>query len=100
MLLFILVAQVAASSPAVDFDLAKLAPVRPGCNGAIPGGEIIVCAKRRATDIPIKALPVEPLLPKAEFKLFGQVRGKISGERGSVGPIPTNQAMVTMTVPF
>ncbi|CAN5213795.1 hypothetical protein BH09PSE3_BH09PSE3_02950 [soil metagenome] len=100
MLLYLLAAQVAASSPAMDFDLGKLAPPRPGCNAA-SGGEIIVCAKRRVpTDVPMKAIPVEPLLPKAEFKLFGQVRGKIAGEQGNVGPIPTNRAMVTMSVPF
>lgn len=98
MLLFLLMAQLAA--PTLDFDLAKLARAKPGCNAGSSGGEIVVCAKRRATDIPIKAVPVEPLLPKAEFKLFGQVRAKVSGEQGSVGPIPTNRAMVTMSVPF
>ncbi|MDB5699879.1 MAG: hypothetical protein JWL66_78 [Sphingomonadales bacterium] len=103
MLLFMLIGQVMAASPALDFDLGKLARVTPACNSgnANAGGEIIVCAKRRAAnDIPIKTMPNEPLLPKAEFKLFGMVRGKVSGEQGNVGPIPTTRAMVTMAVPF
>ena len=68
---------------------------------AYPPAAIMVCARRPAvTDIPIKAMPLEETLPKAEFKLFGKVRGKVSGEQGNVGPIPTNRAMVTMSVPF
>jgi hypothetical protein len=103
MLLLILSAQAAVTLPALDFDLARQPAAKPGCDAgsSAAGGDIVVCAKRHAaTDIPIKALPVEELLPKAEFKLFGQVRGKISGERGNVGPIPTNRAMVTLSVPF
>jgi hypothetical protein len=102
-LFLLLIAQLTAASPSLDFDLAKLRPVIAPCDsGTKPiGGEIIVCAKRRAaTDIPIRALPEAPMLPRAEFKLFGNVRGKVSGERGNVGPIPTNRAMVTMSVPF
>jgi hypothetical protein len=103
MLLFLLLAQLTAGSPPLDFDLAKLPAAVAACSSATKPvvGEITVCAKRRvATDIPIKAMPEAPMLPKAEFKLFGKVRGKVSGEQGNVGPIPTIRAMVTMSVPF
>jgi hypothetical protein len=103
MMFSLLLAQAAASSPVLDFDLAKLAPTKPSCNAgaAPPGGEIVVCARKNVeTDIPVKDRPAELLLPKAEFKLFGQVRGKVAGQQGNVGPIPTNRAMVTMSVPF
>ncbi|AYJ86466.1 hypothetical protein D3Y57_11430 [Sphingomonas paeninsulae] len=103
MSLFMLLAQLAVVSPVLNFNLGKMAPATPGCNSetAAASGEIIVCAKRRAPDdIPVKAMPVEELLPKAEFKLFGKLRGKISGEQGNVGPIPTNRVMATVSVPF
>lgn len=103
MMFALLLAQAVASSPALDFDLAKLASGRPACGAgaASPGGEIVVCARKKAaTDIPVKERPVELLLPRAEFKLFGQVRGKVGGQQGNVGPIPTNRVMVTMSVPF
>jgi hypothetical protein len=103
MMLFIVLAQVAAASSALDFDLAKMGTPKRGCNAdnTASGSEIVVCAKGHAeTDIPITAMPVEQLLPKAEFKLFGQVRGKVTVEQGNVGPIPTNRATFTMSVPF
>jgi hypothetical protein len=103
MLLLIVMAQAAVAQSAADFDLGKMVSSKRGCAGsdATSGGEIVVCAKRHAEpDAPISQMPVAELLPKAEFKLFGKVRGKISGERGNVGPIPTNRAMVTMSVPF
>lgn len=100
MLLFLVIAQLA--TPTLDFDLSKLRRSEPGCNSGATrsNGEIVVCGKQRATDIPIKAMPPEALFPKSEIGLFGKVRGGISGEQGNVGPIPTNRAMVTMTVPF
>lgn len=103
MMFLLLLAQAASPSPALDFDLARFVPAKPACNTATapPGGEIVVCARKKvATDIPVKERPVELLLPKAEFKLFGQVRGKVAGQQGNVGPIPTHRAMVTMSVPF
>lgn len=103
MMFLLLLAQAAALPPSLDFDLARLVPAKRSCTtGTAPtGGEIVVCARKKvATDIPVKERPVELLLPKAEFKLFGQVRAKVDGQQGNVGPIPTNRAMVTMSVPF
>jgi len=87
---------------ASDFDLAKLKPTRGACRGDADVAEIVVCARRRGQDQRVSRgdPPVEPLLPKAELSLPGDVGASVSGEQGSIGNIPTNRAMVKVRIPF
>ncbi|MBU3076405.1 hypothetical protein [Sphingomonas quercus] len=72
-------------------------PAGPGAEG-----DIIVCAHRRegfrigAQDVANE----EKSLPKADFRLFGQSRLKISGEQKGVGGFTSNRAMATIAIPF
>jgi hypothetical protein len=88
--------------PPLEFDLAKLLPTVAACQNVSSSAEteIVVCAKRRGKEVQMSVPPAEEALPKAEFKLFGKVRGKIAGEQGNVGGFVSNRAVVTMTVPF
>lgn len=102
MLLFLALLQSATDLPPIDFDLAKVDTSEAACAGG-GGGAIVVCGRRRirppdrVTRYPEVAVEA---LPKAETRLFGQVRGKVGMEGANVGGFTSNRAMVTVAVPF
>lgn len=90
----------AASLPPIAFDLAKLRTAADAC--ASPDrGEIVVCARRRGPDDRITAEPDPPeAMPRAETRLFGQLRGGVRAQQQTVGGFPSNRMMMTLTLPF
>lgn len=87
-----------------DFDLRRLPASEAGCRPAA-GDEIVVCARPDETARhrlpPIAGRPPEPLLPKAEVGLFGDVRGAIENEAVTMPDgVQSNRLMLRMKVPF
>lgn len=82
----------------IDFDLAKVKPAAP-CNGL--GSDIVVCARRREENR-VGALPEVEIsaLPKAEFKLFGDVKGAVETEQAGVGGFVSNRVMARVKIPL
>jgi hypothetical protein len=79
--------------------------VTPETCGAATGSEILVCRKK--VDPNLYRLPprdervaAEPGLPKAEFGLFGKVRGSVNAKESNVGGFTAPAAMFTLTAPF
>jgi hypothetical protein len=64
--------------------------------------EIVVCAKDGdAYRLPKVGPSLEtPMLPKAEWKLFGNTRMNVHGEQRGFGGMSAPAAMATITVPF
>jgi hypothetical protein len=96
-----LMLQVFPATPPISFDLARVVPADPKC-GETSAGEIVVCGTDRQSNR-LTALPpttVEPLLPKAEMRLFGKITGALVGGQRVVGGIPSNSIMATVKVPF
>lgn len=96
--------QAANIAPPIDFDLGKMKPPETDCraDAAGSGRDIIVCASRDKQEysrVTAEETPPEGM-PKAEFGLFGKVRGKVNTEQVGVGGFPSNRAKVTITVPF
>jgi hypothetical protein len=92
-----------AEAPAhIEFDLAEISRPQRGCGSQRTGEEIVVYEKADTDsdrNIVVRP-PAQEGLPKAEFGLFDNVRAKIAGQKRTVGNIPTNRPMVTVTVPF
>ncbi len=102
LLLAALYQAVAPVTPASQESTAS-ALAAEGCNDKDKtGDEILVCGRRTSTE-PYRIAPqaeTPPALPQAEFSLSSGVGVKIGGERGAVGPIPTNRAVVTLKIRF
>jgi hypothetical protein len=83
MLIGWLMLQALPSTPPIAFDLARVAPAERQC-GETSSGEIVVCGSDRTKDrlTSIPPITVEPMLPKAEMRLFGKATGHWSGARG------------------
>ena len=99
----LLLMQAATLAAPVDFDLRRLPP-REGCARAT-GDEIVVCAS--PDDSPRHRLPPlavreqEPLLPRAEFGIVGEIRGAVENEAVELpGGVVSNRIMLRMKVPF
>lgn len=92
-----------AAVPDVAFDLRELPARAPDCD-ATTGDEIVVCGRSDSLKHrlpPLAPTPVEPLLPRAEFKLFGDVKGAIENEAVQMpGGVQSNRIMLRMKVPF
>lgn len=98
-LVALMLLQAGASLPPIAFDLAKLKPGDACAAGT--GGEIVVCARRRAPDYRVTGDTDAPDgMKRAEGRLFGQVHGSLHGEQNMVGGFPSNRMMVTLTLPF
>jgi hypothetical protein len=99
MLLPWLLLQAGAVVPPIHFDLREAKPAeRPCASGA--GREIVVCARNADSHRVAVLPPVEDPLPKAETRLFGQVRGGVAAEQTMVGGFPSNRIMLTVKAPF
>ncbi len=90
-------------APAIAFDLRDLAPA-PGCRPAA-GDEIVVCAAPDRTLrhrlAPLPETPAQPLLPKAEFGIVGDLKGAIENEAVALpGGVSSNRIMLRMKLPF
>lgn len=105
-MMILLMLQAAAPGEVAAFDLRRLNDGRAARRCAEgQGEEIVVCARpdetvrHRVAVLP--PAPVEPILPKAETKLFGDVTGALTTE-GATMPDGTqsNRAMVKLKVPF
>ena len=102
-MLALLILEIAAATSPSTFDLRDLVPRQLSCaERRSNSGDIVVCAKKAVPEnnTDVTFYEDEQLLSKAETGLFGRVRGKLSGEKGNVGGIVTNRAMVVVTVPF
>lgn len=105
-MMVLLMLQAAAPGEVAAFDLRRLKESRAAATCAeATGDEIVVCArpdetvKHRVEVLP--PTPVEPLLPKAEMKLFGDVIGTIENEAVQLpGGVQSNRLMVRMKIPF
>jgi hypothetical protein len=64
--------------------------------------EIVVCARdKEAYRLPKVGPTVEgTLLPKAEWRLFGDAKMNVHGEQRAVGGFTAPAAMATITIPF
>jgi hypothetical protein len=64
--------------------------------------EIVVCAKDKdAYRLPKIGPAMEtPMLPKAEWKLFGDAKMNVHGEQRGFGGMSAPAAMATITIPF
>ena len=99
MLIWFIFAAAAAVPP--DFDLARLPRRASECRNA-GADQIIVCAAKIVRDNRVKELGSadEPYLPKAEVKLFGDVRAAVENEAVDVGGVPSKRMMVRVKIPF
>lgn len=99
----------AAASPAraeetAEDVLAKWSALtaQPKCEASANTDAIVVCARR--DDVESYKLPgaaPEPLLPPAEFGLFGDVRAKVTADQGGRPDGLVDQRLkVTVTIPF
>ncbi|SDC50726.1 hypothetical protein SAMN05444678_103224 [Sphingomonas sp. YR710] len=99
-MIFVILAQVGSTLPAIDFDLAKVVADGPACGTAPGGGDIVVCAGRRHD----RLTPLDPMatnvMPMADFGLVGQLRGKVQSEQADVGGFASNRVKLTLGVPF
>lgn len=100
--LWLMQAATALGAP-VDFDLRRL-PRPDGCTPG-NGAEIVVCATPDATPRhrlpPLAPRPAEPLLPRAEFGIVGDIRGAVENESVELpGGVVSNRLMLRMKVPF
>jgi hypothetical protein len=99
-LIFMALAQAASKLPAIDFDLAKAVADKPACGTAPGRGDIVVCAGRKNE----RVTPLDPMatdvMPKADFGLVGQLRGKVQTEQADVGGFASNRVKLTLGVPF
>jgi len=99
MLLPWLLLQAGATMPPIRFDLATVKPIERPCTAG-SSGDIVVCArsgeKQRVAVLP----PTGDPLPKAETRLFGQVRGGVSAHQTFIGGFPSNRIMLTVKAPF
>ena len=93
-----------AAPEAIDLTRLPGAPSRCEQQPAEPTDEVVVCGRK---DQPYRLKPLTeryaadaPLLPEAKVALPGVGTVTAHGEKGSVGNIPTNRAMVTLKVPF
>ena len=91
-----------AEAPAeLDFDLARLPNRAADCRSS-NGDQILVCAPKIVRDNRVTDLGStnEAYLPKAEVKLFGDVKGAVENEAVAVGGFPSNRMMVRVKIPF
>jgi hypothetical protein len=97
----LLLFQLAATSGPLLPD-ASTAPTVSQRDCAPDARQIVVCAKDRDTyRLPKTGPAIEaPLLPKAEWRLFGDAKMGVHGEERSVGGWSAPAAMATITVPF
>ena len=101
MVLAIVLVLTAAAPVPVDFDLAKMPRSQSLCRQP-ETDQIIVCASKanpsdRVTDL---GSADEPYLPKAELKLFGDVKASVENEAANIGGFPSNRMMVRVKIPF
>jgi hypothetical protein len=102
--LALLMLQVAAATtaPSSGPDERLLQPVAPKhCDGS--SSEIVVCAKDQdAYRLHAVGPDIEPTgtLPKAEWRLFGNVKGGVGTSQRNVGGFNSNAVMATIKVPF
>lgn len=101
MMLVLMLANAIPGLPPIDFDLARAGTAKRRCDPASTS-EISVCARQRLDDPNrIGATPDRTdALPKAEIRLFGDVRARLHGEQGSVGGIPSPQVKLSIDIPF
>jgi hypothetical protein len=101
MLIGLAMLQVIPSTPPIAFDLARSTPIERRC-GDRAGNEIVVCgsydSKDRLTVLPPTI--IEPMLPKAEVRLFGKATVGLVGSQRVVGGVPSNSIMATIKIPF
>lgn len=85
----------------VDFDLAKLPRLQGVCRPR-DTDQIIVCAPKEKATNRVQDLgnADEPYLPKAELKLFGDVKAAVENEAANVGGFPSNRVMMRLKIPF
>lgn len=90
-----------APPPPSAANAALLHPVPPA-NCLARAQEIVVCGKDGNTyrlpqtgSVPDVAGP-----PKAEWKLFGDVKAGVGFQQRNVGGIPSNAVMATIKIPF
>lgn len=91
-----------AVTPAeIDFDLAQLPRRAPECRSS-NGDQILVCAPKIVRDNRVTELGSadEAYLPKAEVKLFGDVKASVENEAVKVGNAQSNRMMVRVKIPF
>jgi hypothetical protein len=90
-----------AATQTNGFDLARLKPSPVECGSAAPAGEIVVCARRRRHErVDNTPQATEPLLPRAEIELPGNVRLGAEAEARNVGGFRSNAVMATVKIPF
>lgn len=105
MLLSIIVLQAVAGPPRPESDRAPDG-ARPEClTGPAPVSDIVVCAREPRENyritMPDMIAEEKDGMPKADFRLFGQTRAKITGEQKGIAPgAISNRAMVKITLPF
>jgi hypothetical protein len=95
-------ASIAPAAPAEPDDrLLHPAPPPPHCTSST--NEIVVCAKDQDS---YRLKPSGPQfdtaegLPKAEWRLFGDVKGGVGFNQRNVGGYPSNAVMATIKIPF
>jgi hypothetical protein len=101
MLTLLLLSQ-AAGPPDVQAVRPRPLAAQP-CGVPDAAGDVVVCGRRGDSPYRLKALPPAPdapALPPAQVTLPGGGTVTAHGEKGSLGPIPTNRAMVTLKLPF
>ncbi len=77
-----------------DFDLRTVRPTAPP-------DAIVVTARRQSQRIEREPVGIEPPLGRAEFRLFGNVKGNVHVESQSFGNGTTSKrVMVSVKVPF
>jgi len=100
-LLMLQVASAGTSVPPAAAGAALLHPVPPS-NCLARDNEILVCGKDsdryrlpQTAEQPEVSGP-----PKAEWKLFGDVKGGINTSQRNIGGYPSNAVMATIKIPF
>lgn len=98
LLLFQSTASIAAPPPAEQRLLHPAPPV--SCNPA--ANEIVVCGKDADTYRLHKVGPSaeETILPKAEWRLFGNSKMTVHGSERALGSASAPAAMATISIPF
>jgi hypothetical protein len=100
--LLLLQAATAVAPPAPAPDDRLLHPVPPPAHCDRSSTDIVVCAKDQDTYRLPKTGPEidEPLLPKAEWKIFGNAKASVGTSQRNVGGFPSNAVMATIKIPF
>jgi hypothetical protein len=104
----LLIAILLQAQPPAPFNLEGFKITERPCPApGTAGADIVVCGRRSGQtdrlgpEAAAQAGPIDqPILPKAETKIIGDVRGSLRGEREGVGGFISNRALVTVTVPF